>query len=130
MEKIREIERTCKTDGCGRAAVARHDFCTEHLHTAEIAAREAAERRELHIVASTAERKERKGQTLTPREAEVLQSRRIIEERFGGQYPPPVGRPGVVNMTPDGTIVDKRELSMHLRAKKSLKILENLFCDL
>ena len=130
MEKIREKERACKTDGCGRAAVAMHDFCTEHLRTAEIERREAAERRELHIVASTAERKGRKGQPLTPREIEVLQSRRVIEERFGGQYPPPTGRPGVVHMTPDGTIVDKRELSMHLRAKKSLKILENQFCDL
>jgi hypothetical protein len=130
VEKIREKERACKSGGCGRAAVARHDFCPEHLITAEIAAREAAERRELYIVASTAERKERRGQPLTPREIEVLQSRRVIEERFGGQYPPPTGRPGVVHMTQDGTIVDRRELSVHLRAKKSLKILENMFCDL
>ena len=128
INREREQERSCVV--CGRVAVARYAYCQEHLRTAEIERREAEERRELHIVAATAERKERKGQPLSPREREVLDSQRVLEERFGGKYPPPTPRPGTVYMTREGDVVDRQVLSPYLRAKHSKKILENLFCDL
>lgn len=91
-------------------AVFRHGRCLEHVRAKGVLAREAQTRAELRREILSAERKIERGEPLTAREAEVLESDRIIKERFGGEYPRAHPRSGLIFMDRAGNVVDRVEV--------------------
>ena len=121
-------ERTCLQEGCGRVAVPRYGRCLEHMSSPAITARESECRAEIRATAAAAQAKMEAGEALTAREAEVLESERLIQERFHGAYPPPAPRGGITWVDASGNIVDPRELSEHFRVARDRD--ENIFGNL
>ena len=117
--KSKERERNDKETPCsvcGRISVLRLKYCTLHLKTEEIERRERETRHEIMKAAGEAAKKIELGLELSPREREILESQRIVKERFGGEYPPPAPRSGRVAITPEGNIVEDYEVA-HLRSR-------------